>query len=89
VRSSSTRRAKRSYTTNANATEDDDGRIVYDFGNAVRWEFVADPSRGFPVFGTTVLRVGGAKRVKEQRTIASSNGTYLIAERLGRSETLQ
>jgi hypothetical protein len=72
-------------TTNINAVEDD-GRVVYDFGNGDQWEFIADPTRGFPTFGTTRLAVGSAKRVNEERAIVASNGTYLTAERMGGTE---
>jgi hypothetical protein len=76
-------------TTNINAVENDDGRVVYDFGNGDQWEFISDPTRGFPAFGTTRLRVGSARRVNEERTIVDGNGTYLTAERMGETESFR
>ncbi len=77
------------HTTNVNATEDGDGRVLYEFGNGEKWEFNGDLTRSFPAFGTTRLRVGGAKRVNEQRGIVASNGTFFIADRLGQPEKFQ
>lgn len=76
-------------TTNVNATDDERGRVVYDFGNGEQWEFVPDATRGFPPFGTTMLRVGSARRVDEKREIVNANGTYFTADHLGRSATFQ
>jgi hypothetical protein len=75
-------------TTDINASEAD-GRVVYDFGTGDRWEFISDPTRSFPAFGTTTLRAGAAKRLDEHREIVQANGTYLTADRMGRPEKFQ
>jgi hypothetical protein len=76
-------------TTNVNASEDGDERVVYDLGNGEQWEFLSDPTRGFPAFATTRLRVGMAKRVNERRPIVQANGTCITTERLGRALRFQ
>ena len=76
-------------TTNINVAEDPEGRFVYEFGNGDKWEFVSDPTRSFPAFGTTRLLVGAARRLDEQREIVTANGTNMTAERIGRTETFQ
>ena len=61
-------------TTELNAYEEADLRVRYDFGRGEEWEFVTDPARCLPRFGTTTLAVGAVKRVREPREADSARG---------------
>jgi hypothetical protein len=69
-------------TTDVNAYDEGNGRILYDFGHGKKWEFIADPTRGFPLIGTTTLGIGFARPIDGERKIASADGVYLTAVRM-------
>jgi hypothetical protein len=69
-------------TTNLNAYDEGNGRVLYDFGHGNKWEFITDPTRGFPAVGTTILGIGYAKPIKEKRKIASADAVYLTAVKM-------
>lgn len=69
-------------TTHVNAHAEASGNVVYDFGHGHRWEFVANPHRGFPPLGTTTLGVGYVKNLGSKQKLASGDAVFLTANRM-------